>query len=162
MKNNLPVILCVGSDKIPGDSIGPMVGEFLKNSFNVRCFVYGALGLSVNGTNLKKYLDILTAAHADSVVIAVDACLSAGEIADEVLVKGGGVNPKKAGTDLVYRTGDEGVLGVLPTGGLNPLSALMSVSIDKVEKIAYKIAFAIYRALSDCAVGRSAAYNIFS
>ena len=44
MKQGTPVILCIGSDKIAGDSVGPIVGDILKNRLNARCFVYGATG----------------------------------------------------------------------------------------------------------------------
>ena len=120
------------------------------------------LSRSVNGTNLSKYTDVIRAAHSDSPIIAVDACLSPTKNHCDVLVRGGGVNPKKALTEIENRTGDVGILGVLDSEGNNPLSALMSVSIDKVEKIAYKIAFVIHRTLSDIPYCQSTVYNIFS
>lgn len=148
MKTGTPVVLCVGSDKIPGDSIGPVVGDYLTRVYNTKCFVYGICGNSVNGTNLGKYMEILTKAHSESAVIAVDACLASGKISADVLVREGGVNPKKAVSGDDSHTGDVGILGVIKDNGLNPLSALMTVSTDKVENIARKIAFIINSALS--------------
>ena len=36
-----PVILCIGTDKVPGDSLGPVVGDLLIMKYNIDAFVYG-------------------------------------------------------------------------------------------------------------------------
>lgn len=148
IKDGLPVILCVGSDKIAGDSIGPYVGELLKNYFNLRCFVYGAIGQTVNGQNLNLYIDTIKKVHPNSPIIAVDACVSNINREGEVVIKNEGVTPGRAVNRNKNIIGDVGVLAVVAKLSNKPLSTLLSVSIDKVEKICFKVAFIIYSAFS--------------
>lgn len=147
MKQGIPVILCIGSDKIAGDSVGPIVGDILKNKLNARCFVYGETGKSVNGKNVKEFLNLIEIAHPDSPVIAVDACLSEGIARGNIHIVSGGVNPKRAVTGVKNPTGDVGVLAVVEKPSQDALNALMSVSWDNVQKTSIKVAIVLYRAL---------------
>lgn len=147
MKQGTPVILCIGSDKIAGDSIGPLVGDILKNKLNVRCFVYGETGKSVNGKNVDDFLKLVKAAHPDSPIIAIDACLSKDAAIPSVAVVSGGVNPKRAVTGLKNPAGDVGILGVIEKPSGDTLQTLLSVSWDNVQKTSVKIAIALYKAL---------------
>ena len=147
MKQGTPVILCIGSDKIAGDRVGPIVGDILKNRLNARCFVYGATGKSVNGRNVQDFLELIKCAHPESPVIAVDACLSKEAEKPFVAVVSGGVNPKRAITGIENPAGDVGVLGAVEKPSDDPLKTLMAVSWDKVQKTSVKIAIALYKAL---------------
>lgn len=144
----MPIILCVGSDKISGDCVGPLVGDMLTNRFGVRCFVYGVSGRSVNGKNLSEYIDFISKVHPDSPIIAVDACVSNCLAVGTVKVIDGGISPRRAVTNTTKTVGDLGILGVVGKPSTDTLSTLMSVSIDNVIKISFKIAFALYCALS--------------
>lgn len=145
MKNGTPVILCVGSDNIAGDCVGPYVGDLLKSKFKIRCFVYGQSGEAVNGKNIPMYLDMIKKAHPDSPVIAVDACVSQEKEEGTIEVRRG-VFPGRAVKGGVNRTGDIGILAVVARPSVTPLNALLTVSWDKIEKMCYKVAFAIYKA----------------
>lgn len=147
MKQGTPVILCIGSDKIAGDSVGPIVGDILKNRLNTRCFVYGATGKSVNGRNVQDFLELIKCAHPESPVIAVDACLSKEAEKPFVAVVSGGVNPKRAITGIENPAGDVGILGAVEKPSDDPLKTLMAVSWDKVQKTSVKIAIVLYKAL---------------
>ncbi|MEG1613010.1 MAG: DUF1256 domain-containing protein [Clostridia bacterium] len=147
MNNSLPVILCVGSDKIMGDSVGPSVGDLLTKTLNIKCFVYGVTGRSVNGKNLNSFVDFIKIVHKDSPIIAVDACLSNTEEIENIRVLKGGVNPKRALTNLPNPVGDIGILGVVDKIKPNPLSALLTVSSVNVQKICAKIAFVLSSAI---------------
>jgi len=45
-----PVILCVGSDRLTGDALGPLVGSFLTKDYNVPTYVYGTLAVTVRAS----------------------------------------------------------------------------------------------------------------
>ncbi len=144
----MPVILCVGSDKISGDSVGPLVGELLVNRFNLRCFVYGVSGRSVNGKNLPEYIEFISRVHPDSPIIAVDACVSNCIPVGSIKVIGGGITPRRAVTNTANSVGDLGILGVVEKPSKDTLNTLMSVPLDNVLKISFKIAFMLYCALT--------------
>ena len=147
MKNGTPVVLCIGSDKILGDSIGPTVGDILKCRLNAKCFVYGCTGKSVNGKNLDSFVKTVRHAHPDSPIIAVDACLSNAHESGHVEITATGVNPKRALTKRINPVGDVGILGIIDRPSDDPLSTLMTVPWDNVEKISNKIAIVIYKTL---------------
>ena len=50
------VILCIGSEKICGDSLGPIVGSKLTAKYSVDAYVYGTVERPINRQNLKDYL----------------------------------------------------------------------------------------------------------
>lgn len=149
VKTGIPVILCVGSDKIAGDSVGPIVGTLLKDYFKLRCYIYGQKGKSVNGKNLNQYLNHVKIAHPDSPIIAVDACICDGALAGNVYVVQGGINPARSVTGKNNPVGDVGILGAVEGSADNPLSSLLAVKWVNVERLCYKIAFSLYCAFSD-------------
>lgn len=147
MNSALPVVLCVGSDKIMGDSIGPTVGDLLINFYNLKCFVYGTTGNSVNGKNLNEYLAFIKAVHPENPIIAIDACMSNQEDVGKIKIIKGGVNPKCAITKCRNPVGDIGILGVIDKIRKDALGALLTASNDDMLKISNKIAFVLYSAL---------------
>ena len=47
-----PVFLCVGTDKVVGDSIGAIVGEILTNNDSISGYIYGNLEHNITATNI--------------------------------------------------------------------------------------------------------------
>ena len=45
------VVVCIGSEKIAGDSLAPLVGDELRERYAVKNFVYGTTDESINGRN---------------------------------------------------------------------------------------------------------------
>lgn len=148
MNSKNPVFLCIGSEKISGDSLGPAVGDFLTGKYNQKCFVYGTTNRSVNGENLEEYLDFIFSVHKDSPVIAVDACLGKSANIGKIKISATGVCPKKAVTGINKNVGDLGILGVVGETSTNALYQLMTVPIVNVENLGDKIAFMLNYAIS--------------
>ena len=46
------VFLCIGSDRITGDSLGPLIGHKLSKEHLSRCSIYGTLDQPVHALNL--------------------------------------------------------------------------------------------------------------
>jgi putative sporulation protein YyaC len=69
-------ILCLGNPAIPGDSIGPLVGELLKRKthpFKNEPRVIGCREIPVVRKNYHKSIESL---RKDAIIIVVDACVS--------------------------------------------------------------------------------------
>lgn len=147
MLSRIPVIICIGSDKISGDCVGPLTGVALREKLNIKAFVYGTTENAVHGKNLAAYLAFIQSVHQNNPIIAVDACMSDCHRAGEIKVIKGGVHPQRALTRRKNPVGNLGVLAVVSKTSANPLSALMSVAIDDVEKLSNKVAFALKSAL---------------
>lgn len=71
------VVVCIGTNRYSGDSLGPMVGSqllpALKGQRHVH--VYGTLDNPVHALNLPKTIAHISQKHGRAYVIAVDACL---------------------------------------------------------------------------------------
>lgn len=148
MKNRIPVILCIGSEKICGDSLGPAVGDLLTEKYNIKCFVYGISERSVNGETLNAYLDFIRFVHKDAPLLAVDACLGKNTSVGKIKASVNGVCPKKAVTGSGERVGDVGILGVVGQTGGGALAELMSVPAERVEFMSAQIAFMLNAAFA--------------
>ncbi|MFH5186237.1 spore protease YyaC [Paenibacillus sp. TAB 01] len=71
------VIVCIGTNRYSGDSLGPMVGSRLLERLegHHRVHIFGTLDKPVHALNLQKTLSHIAQKHSRAYVIAVDACL---------------------------------------------------------------------------------------
>ena len=109
----LPVIVCIGSDKVTGDCLGPLVGHLLTTKHNVKTFVYGTLEYPVNALNLRESHDFIRSAHPGRKILAVDAALGRSEDVGVIRVIRGGVLPGSAVNKALPKVGDIAVTAVV-------------------------------------------------
>lgn len=141
------VIVCVGSDKISGDSLGPLVGSYLKDD-NVPCPVYGAMGNTVNGVNIEEYRRMLSRYHRGVPIIAIDAAVGNADEVGQIKFRLGGVQAGGAIGRSETPLGDLAILGVVSAKGGDVLASLLSVPYREVEILARKIADKIREVLA--------------
>lgn len=150
MDKEKAVIVCIGSDRVSGDMLGPLVGSSLREEYALPYPVYGVVGASVNGINLEEYLAMIRARHEGCPIIAVDAALGRREDVGCVRLKRGGI---KAGGALERRgekIGDIGVVGVVAEEQApdRVYAALLAVPFPFVEALSRRIARMISEAFS--------------
>ena len=78
------VFLCIGTTKIIGDSVGPKVGDKLKD-LNVNAYVYGNTARQVTALNVDDYAKMIKQRHKDDTVVVIDSAL--GKIGDVGTIK---------------------------------------------------------------------------
>ena len=66
--NAAPIIVCVGSDLVLGDSLGPLVGTFLKQR-NAGAYIYGTLNQPITSKEVEYVRRYLKQLHPKSMVI---------------------------------------------------------------------------------------------
>ena len=74
------VFLCIGSDRVTGDCLGPYVGYRLSQHQLPGIFVYGTLNQPVHAVNLSDITDFISKSHPFALVIAIDASLGTKNI----------------------------------------------------------------------------------
>jgi len=136
----LPVVICIGSASVSGDSLGPIVGDLLRDKYNVKAYVYGGLRQPINGINYAKYIQHVKAQHEGSFIFAVDACVGEGKDIGKIKISTGGVSAGGALNKNFARVGDIGILGVVAERQSDNLSALMQVSYSVVNQMSAAIA----------------------
>ncbi|MDR1905547.1 MAG: spore protease YyaC [Clostridiales bacterium] len=136
----IPVIMCIGSDRVTGDLLGPAVGKMLIENFNLKAYVYGVTGRNINGENIDAYDAFLREVHRDSRIIAVDACLGGENEVGKIKVSRCGVGAGFAVRGGKKRYGDVGIVGIVAKNDKDNIMQLMSVEYDFVEKLSRRIA----------------------
>lgn len=106
------VILCIGTTKIVGDSIGPKVGDKLKK-LGVDAYVYGNTARQVTALNVDDYAKMIRQRHKDDTVVVIDSAL--GKVSDvgTIKVTRNGIKPGGAFDKDKQRIGDIGILAVV-------------------------------------------------
>lgn len=139
----LPVVLCIGSDRVTGDCLGPIVGQMLTES-NVNAFVYGTLARPVTALNLKDAVKHIKAAHGDKKVLAIDS--SVGKPADvgKIRVTFGSIAPGSADGKKLPKVGDVSITATVTDPHKTPLSA---VRLGVVYSLARSISKRVMRCL---------------
>ena len=144
MEKRYPVIFCVGTPRVSGDSLGPRVGDRLKKTYDVPAYVYGTTESPVTGLNFRSYMEHVRAFHPHSMVIAVDACLGSKEEVGKVKYSLKGL---RAGTALkkeLGTVGDVAFLGIVGESGGDNFKELSGADKKTVEELAEKIASKIF------------------
>jgi len=141
------VLLCIGTDRSTGDSLGPLVGsklDLLQQEFFV---VYGTLDKPVHASNLKEVLDMIYKKNRNPFIIAVDACLgrleSVGyiQLGDGSLLPGAGVNKDLPPVGQIHIT------GIVNVGGYMEYMILQNTRLNLVMRLADVIANGINQAI---------------
>lgn len=138
-----PVVLGIGSDRVTGDCIGPLVGHLLF-SRGVPCTVLGTLDEPVTALNLAETVLAIKRKYPGRKVIAVDSCVGeAGELG-KIRVRKGSLRPGLACGKNLPKVGDVSVTATVATGGADNL---YSVRLGLVYALASEIADALTDAL---------------
>ncbi len=142
--NKKPVILCIGTTKVIGDSLGPKVGDRLVKEYNVNAYVYGRTDCPVNGINYFNYVSHIKKHHKNSLIIAVDACLGISKDVGRIKLVMSGLKAGAALNKQLDKIGDIGILGVVGESRQNNLEALLDVPEKSVDSLSEKVAYKIY------------------
>jgi len=145
----LPVILCIGSDKVTGDCLGPMVGHLLTRRHNVPAYVYGTMEFPVTAKNLAAALSFIHTVHRGARVLAIDAALGNAKDIGMLFFRRQGLYAGKAVGKEFPLAGDYSVTAVVNSGGENDGSKLFSTSMYTVIRLAEQLAAAISAACTE-------------
>lgn len=138
-----PVILCIGSDRVTGDCLGPIVGQML-TEHGVRAYVYGTLDKPVTALNLKDSVRRIKELHSDKKVLAIDS--SVGKLSDvgKIRIAFGSIAPGSADGKKLPKVGDVSITATVTDPRRTPLSA---VRLGTVYALARSIAERIMRCM---------------
>ena len=136
------VILCIGTDRSTGDSLGPLTGSKLR-SFNSYPHIYGTLDDPVHATNLQDNIQSIQMKFDNPFIIAVDACLGRLDSVGCVSLGRGSLKPGAAVKKDLPAIGDAYVTGIVNVSGFMEHLVLQSTRLSLVMKMADTIAHAV-------------------
>lgn len=139
------VVICIGTDRSTGDSLGPLTGTLLKERRPENLHVYGTLEEPVHGKNLVDYLSFIDVKHPDAFIIAVDASLGRATSIGSIIIGEGPLMPGAALNKSLPPTGNIHIAGVVNVGGLMEFLVLQNTRLNIVLQMARKICESLKR-----------------
>lgn len=151
-----PVVVCVGTDRSTGDSLGPLIGTTLQERM-LPAPVYGTLENPVHAANLTEALESIESDQPGRPIVAVDACLGRAENVGFVSVKRGALRPGTGVNKRLPAVGHLHVVGVVNVGGFMEYLVLQNTRLSVVMRMARLIAEAIELCLCELWVSQASA-----
>lgn len=145
--NSTIVILCIGTDRSTGDSLGPLVGYRLSRYHTLGARLSGTLEYPVHARNLQETLNQINAEIANPYIIAIDACLGSMNHVGQITI---GTGPLKPGAGLkkdLPETGHMHITGIVNHSGWMEFMVLQNTRLGLVMKMAETIADGLLHAL---------------
>ncbi|ABO68768.1 MULTISPECIES: spore protease YyaC [Geobacillus] len=139
-------IVCIGTDRSTGDSLGPLVGTMLQEKPLTRFHVYGTLEEPIHAVNLEEKVEAIQLIHGDPFMIAVDACLGRLKSVGAITVAKGPVRPGAGVNKQLLPVGDAHITGVVNVSGFMEFFVLQNTRLHLVMNMAKTIANGIYEA----------------
>lgn len=142
--NKKPIFICIGSDLVLGDSLGPLVGTFLKNK-NIQSYIYGTLNFPITAKEVEYARTYLKQMHPSSIAIAIDAAVGTADDVGLVRVLNKGIKPGLGVNKNLGTVGDLGIVGIVAGKSLQNHNLFNLTRLNLIYKMAEKISNGIER-----------------
>ncbi|MEH7502811.1 spore protease YyaC [Neobacillus drentensis] len=143
------VILCVGSDRSTGDSLGPIVGTMLTET-DIPFPIYGTLEKPVHALNIKKMLKDINQTHKEPFILGIDACLGDERQIGFIFLKEGSLIPGMAVNKKLPSVGEYHMKAVV--NYLDPLFPAQSLNNTRLFTVVM-IAEVIIKIITQAVLG---------
>lgn len=145
------VVVCIGTENVVADSLGPRVGSLLNENLSMPLFVYGMQGTNIDAKNLSQAVSVIKRLHPNSPLLVVDAAVGTDCQVGKVQLTTGGIVPGAATNKQLENVGDVSIVGIVSN---KDMADFYENSVEKsllVEKLSQFIATTIVMA-TKCAV----------
>ncbi|QYR21716.1 spore protease YyaC [Paenibacillus sp. sptzw28] len=151
--DNLPsdrrlVVVCVGTDRSTGDSLGPLVGTSLSKYRSPHFELYGTLEEPVHAMNLDDTLQAINRFVRKPFVIGIDACLGQSASVGCIQVGTGPVRPGAGVNKELPPVGDIHITGIVNVGGFMEYFVLQNTRLHLVIRMADIISHSLFSAIA--------------
>ena len=129
-------VMCIGSDRSTGDSLGPMIGYKLSKFCFRNVFIYGSLNNPINATNLESSIKFINQVHENPYIIAIDASLGKSEHVGYVTLAEGPLYPGLGVKKELPEVGSLHINGIVNTAGNKDNLLLQTTRLSTVMTLA--------------------------
>lgn len=148
------IFLCIGTDRITGDCLGPLVGSNLKEiyNYNKNISVIGDVYHPIHAENVNKAIKEINQKNDQKIVITIDSALAQKQNIGEIhvqntpLIMGRGLN--KRNSIKIGNISIKGVVGQNYNARKYNFFSLQNVPLRRVMKIAEEITLGIYNTIN--------------
>lgn len=143
-KGQAIILVCIGTDRSTGDSLGPLIGSKLQEK-NISSFhIFGTLDEPVHALNLSDTLLHINETFKNPFIIGVDACLGNERNIGKITLAKGPVYPGAALNKNLPAVGNIHITGTVNTGGYMDFLVLQNTRLSIVMNMAEIIANSIF------------------
>jgi len=145
--NKDTIIVCIGTDRCIGDSLGPIVGSMLEyKGFPLP--IYGTIEEPIHALNIDKRIDEIKKLHPGKNIIGVDACLGDKGHIGEIQARDYSVHPGKGVGKSLPDVGETSIIGIIDSNDNREIFNSNNIRLDFVMKIATVITRSLLEAYS--------------
>ena len=146
------VFICIGTPLIPGDSLGPMIGDSLKRYSMKNVSIYGTKEEPIHALNLKERLSEIKKKHPDAFFIAIDASFGTRIHLGNICIHHGPLFPGAGVKKELPPIGNLSITGIVCANGPFRNKRLERISLKKIASQADIISLGIFQAILTLAV----------
>ncbi|MCT4509074.1 MAG: spore protease YyaC [Tepidibacter sp.] len=140
--NDNTVIICIGTDRCIGDSLGPLVGTMLKNS-DYKHPIYGTLDNPIHALNIHESLSYIKNKHPEANFVAIDACLGEVNNIGNIQIREGPILPGKGVGKTLPHIGDHSIVAIVDEINENSKFAFNNIRLSFIVQMSELIATSI-------------------
>lgn len=134
-------IVCVGTDRSTGDSLGPFIGSALlkrqeEGFLPPSVIIHGTIHDPVHALNLAETVEKISQDGRDSSIIAIDACLGRVKSVGYISVKRGPLHPGTGVKKTLPTVGHYHIIGVVNVAGFMEHVVLQNTRLSLVIQMA--------------------------
>ena len=134
------IFLCIGTDRCTGDSLGPLVGYKIKNSFlnssKYKIYVYGSLENPVHSKNIVDITNKIYSTFNNPYIIAIDSCLGKIPNIGHIFINNNPIYPGLALNRDLPPIGDLSITGIVNMSGNYEFLILQNTRLYTVMNLA--------------------------
>lgn len=140
------IILCIGTDRSTGDSLGPLIGTHLHRLSLPQLHIYGTLDQPVHAVNLVEHLTLIDRSFINPYILAIDACLGKLDSVGCITLAEGPLSPGAGVHKDLPAVGEAHLTGIVNVGGFMEYAVLQNTRLSLVWHMAESISSIISRA----------------
>ena len=130
------IILCIGTDRSTGDSLGPLTGTMLEKIDYFPAHILGNINNPVHANNLKTIITKINNKFKNPFIIAIDAGLGKQSSVGCIDVKKGPLKPGTGVNKKLKEVGNMHITGLVNVSGYMEYLVLQSTRLSLVMKMA--------------------------
>lgn len=147
LKGEQPIILCIGSDLVIGDSLAPLVGQMLMEN-KIKAFLYGTLKHTVTAREVPYLNNYMNYIQPKGKRIVIDAALGDRDEVGLIKVKNRPLYPGSGVKKQLGAVGDISILGIVSERSIFSQNTYDLVRLKRVYSMAKTISHALCLALN--------------
>lgn len=144
-----PIFVCIGSDRVTGDSLGPLIGTTLYHSANFPFPVYGTLHQPIHALNLGDSIRTIKYRHPGCPIVAIDASLGTRRHQQYITISKGSLLPGAGVSKDLPEVGDISITGIININGRCSQAILQNTRLATVMTLASSICQGILLACTE-------------